>query len=255
MSRNTAVRPVKRKKKKKTRLRAGFVVFLMLALAALLVICCTLFFPIKRISVSGSKMYTNAQIIKASGLTTDSKLLLVSEEKLQEKIRKTLPYVDSVKIKRSLPDAIILTVTDAVENACFKTSDGYLLVSKSGYVLSKCAEKPENVYEIITSGVSGEIGETVKYEKESEQTLVELLINELTKNNIKINSVDVVNLIEIQVSVEDKFEVLLGKNENIDKKAAHLASMIDEIGDRKGSIDLSFWTPESRQGTFKELQE
>ena len=38
----------------------------------------------------------------------------------------------------------------------------------------------------------------------------------------------------------------------MEEKIAHLASMIESIGDRSGTIDLSDWTKQKSQGSFVE---
>ena len=56
----------------------------------------------------------------------------------------------------------------------------------------------------------------------------------------------------LTVNVEDKFVVKMGTDEFLEQKIAHLRSMIDSIGDRKGEINLSMWTPNNSQGSFVE---
>ena len=110
-------RAKRRRKIRRKRIITGFISFLFLSFVVLSILCFTVFFSIKRVSVSGSKIYTPEQIIKASGITQDNNLLLVFEDKLTEKIRIKLPFVDGIKIKRDFPDRLILTVIDAKEYA------------------------------------------------------------------------------------------------------------------------------------------
>ena len=245
-------RAQRRKKIRRRRIRAAFIFFIAIALVTLLIMCFTVFFPIKRISVSGSKIYKNAEIIRASGLTTDDNLFVVSEDKIEKNIRKSLPFIDSVELKRRLPNAVILTVTDAKEFACYKVGDKYLVVSEKGYVLSKCDQPPENVFQIVANDVSGDVSELIKYENDAQRKLSDRLISSLQNNKINIDSIDVTNNIEIKVNVEDRFEVKLGTAENLEAKIAHLSAMIDSIGERSGVIDLSIWTPQNREGSFSE---
>lgn len=248
-------RKARQKKARRKRLKICFVFFVLMALITLAIMCFTVFFPIKRISVSGSEIYSKAEIIKASGLTTDDNLFLISEEKTEQKIRESLPYVDSIKLKRNLPDALVLTVTDAKEYYCFKISEEYFVVSENGYVLSSTADIPENVFEIAVNGVKCEIGKAVKYENSTEEELVKTLITWLNEKEINIDKIDVSNILNITVDVENKFTVTLGNSEHLEKKIAHLSGMIDSIGDRSGTINLSMWTPDNSQGSFVEKVE
>ena len=247
-------RKMRQRKARRRRLKICFVFFLIIALITLAVMCFTVFFPIKRINVSGSEIYTKSEIVKASKLTTDDKLFAISQKKVEQNIRESLPYIDSVKLKRNLPDAVVISVEDAKEYSCFKIGEEYFVVSENGYVLCSKSECPQNVFEVITSGVNCEIGKAVEYSNESQAELVENLSKLLGNKEIKINSIDVSNVINITVKVEDKFTVNLGTNEYLEQKIAHLSGMIDSIGERVGDINLSMWTPENSQGSFVENQ-
>lgn len=248
-------RKMRQKKARRRRLKICFVFFLLIALITLAIMCFTVFFPIKRISVSGSEIYTKSEIIKASGLTTDDNLFTVSQEKIEQKMRESLPYIDSVKLKRNLPDAVVLTVTDAKEYACFKVSDEYFIVSENGYVLCSKSEKPENVFEIIVSDVKCKSGKRAEYKNSAESELVETLISLLNKKEINIDKIDVSSILNIKLEVENRFTVNLGANEYLEQKISHLSGMIASIGDRKGEINLSMWTPDNSKGSFVEKSE
>ncbi len=245
-------RAMRQKKARRRRLRAAFIFFLIVALITLAIMCFTVFFPIKGIHVSGSEIYSKSEIIKASKLTTDDQLFAVSEQEIENNIRKALPYVDSIELKRVLPNKVNIAVTDAKEYACYKSGESYFILSDSGYILKAQNEKPENVFEIAASDISGNVGEQAKYKKIAEQQLVTELVDALTSEDINIDKIDVTSILQIKITVEDRFIVELGKNEYIEQKIAHLSGMIDSIPDRDGTINLSMWTPENSQGTFVE---
>ncbi len=238
---------------RRRRIRAAFIFFLIIALITLVIMCFTVFFPIKRINVSGSELYSKGQIIKASKLTTDDNLFVVSEEEIEDNIRKTLPYIDEVKLKRVFPDAVVLTVSDASEYAYFNDGDKYYILSSSGYVLKEQSEQPENVFELVTSGIEGKVGEKASYKNSAEQELVERLIKLLSEKEINIDKIDVTNILQIALEVEGRFNAVLGNTDYLQEKIAHLSSMIDSIPDRSGSINLGMWTPENSQGSFTEV--
>lgn len=245
-------RAARQKKARIRRLKIAFVFFLIIALITLAIMCFTVFFPIKRINVSGSEIYSKSQIVKASKLTTDDNLWVVSQEKVENNIRTKLPYVDSVKLKRVLPDAIILTVTDAKEYAYYQSGENYYILSDSGYVLKEQAEAPENVFAIVTSGIDGAVGQKAVYKNASEAELVSTLIDTLQKKEINIDKIDVSNILQISLKVEGRFTVNLGTTDYTEEKIAHLSGMIDSIPDRSGEINLSMWTPTNSQGSFVE---
>lgn len=247
-----ARRAQRQKAARRRHLTVALIIFLIIALITLAIMCFTIFFPIKRISVSGSNIYSKSQIIKASKLTTDDNLLVVSEDEIENRVRKALPYVDSLKLKRVLPDAVIITVTDAEEHCYFKTENGYFILSEHGYILKRQTEAPQNTFEIVTGGINGKLGEKAVYQKENEEQLVNDLISMLEKEEINIDMIDVSNSFQISLSVENRFTVTLGNSEYLNEKIAHLSSMIENIPDRSGRINLSMWTPKNSQGSFIE---
>lgn len=245
-------RAARQKKARRRRLKITFIFFLIIALITLAIMCFTVFFPIKRINVSGSEIYSKSQIVKASKLTTDDNLLVVSEEEIEKNIRKTLPYVDSVKLKRVLPDAVILTVRDAKEYAYYQSGDNYFILSDSGYILKEQQQAPENVFNIVTSGIDGKVGEKAEYKNSAEEEIVNSLITLLSQKEINIDKIDASNILQISLEVEGRFTVLLGNTDYTQEKIAHLKGMIESIPDRKGNINLSMWTPTNSQGSFVE---
>ena len=245
-------RAKRQKKARLKRVKIAFIMFLIIAIITLAIMCFTIFFPIQRINVSGSEIYSKSEIIKASKITTDDNLFVVSEEKVEQNIRKKLPYVDNIKLKRVLPDAIILTITDAKEYSYYNVNDEYILLSENGYVLKKQSEKPENVFEIVTSGIDGEVGEKAIYKNVAQEDMINTLKTYIAKQEINVDKIDVSNILQITLEVEGKFTVVLGSTDYTQEKIAHLASMIESIGERSGRINLSMWTPENSQGSFVE---
>ncbi len=243
-------RAMRRRQIRRRRLIIGFIFFLIVAVIAFAIMCFTVLFPIKNITVSGSEIYTKKEIKEACQIKLGDNLFAVSQSKTQAALQKNLPYIDEVEIKRDLPDTLILAVTDAVEYACYNVEGKYFVVSDKGNILAEYDEKPENVFEIIANGVNCEVGTKVQYENEGDDELINIIIDNLNLQGISINSVDVTNSLKITVRVENRFDVNLGTNENIDKKIAHLKGMIESIGDRSGSINLEQWTRENSQGSF-----
>ncbi len=245
-------RAARRKKIRRRRMIIAFIFFLIIALITLGIMCFTVFFPIKKISVSGSEIYSKSQIIKASELGTDDKLFAISESEIEKKIRSKLPYIEDVKLERIFPNAVSLTVTDAKEYAYYKSGDKYYILSDSGYVLSVQNEQPQNVFEIVTNGIEGKLSQKAIYKSSVEEELVKKIISELSAEEINIDKIDVSNSIEIVLNVENRFTVIIGTDEYLSKKIAHVVGMIESIPDRSGKINVSMWSPQNSQGTFTE---
>ena len=246
-------RAQRRKKIRKKRLRIFFAFTLITAVAVMVVLSLTVLFPVKKVTASGSKLYSSEQISKASGINETCNIFTLPVREAEKNIRNILPYVDTVKIKRSLPDTVKIEVTDATEYACYQIGNDYYAVSKRGYVLNKYSEQPQDTFLITCNGVKCTTGSKVSFEKQSTEQLLESLKSKLENYGITINAIDISEEYNIRLAVENRFEVVLGGSTDIDKKLAHLDSMIKNISpERSGKIDLSMWTAAKSEGTFTE---
>ena len=245
----------KRKKRSRRGLKVVLTVFLVFALTTGALFGFFYLFPARNVTVSGSEIYTPAQIIKASGINSKDNIFLVSKSAVEKHMRQKLPYVDSINIERKMPDGIKIKVRDAVEYAAFKISDKYFAVSERGYVLNIYDAAPDNAIEIICpeDSVFCEVGYQTVFEKESAKANCKELISLLNDSGIKINRVDVSNPVSLTVKIEGRFNVLFGTSADLDKKVAHLAKMCASIDATKsGKINLSMWTSEKTEGSFVE---
>ena len=241
-------RAARQKKARQRQLKFLLIVFIIIAVIILAIMCFTVFFKVEKIKVSGSKLYTSKEIVSASKITTDDSWFFLSEDDIENNIRKDLNFIDSVEIKKEFPNKVQLIVTDAKEYACYKSNDKYFVLSKNGYILKEQNEVPENVFEIITGGINGKPGEKAKYTNVTEEQIASELIEFLHNNDIDINEIDVTSTLQIKIKIEDRYTVYLGKNEYIEDKIKHLKGMLEAITNDADIIDLSVWTPENRHG-------
>ena len=74
-------RAERRRKIRRKRIITGFISFLIVSVIVFAILSVTVLFPVKRVSVTGSKIYTANQIVKASEVTQNSNIFLVSSKK------------------------------------------------------------------------------------------------------------------------------------------------------------------------------
>lgn len=244
-------RKERRKKIRRKRIKSALIVLLILALCVFTVLSLTVLFPVKQISANGSMLYTEQQIIKASKITQDSNIFRVTEKEISQNVQTRLPYIDTVKIKKVLPDKIILNVTDAKEYLCYKTGDKFCVVSKNNICLNIYDKIPDGVFLVKCKKVRCEIGKSVVFEDNETRKIKDEIIEKLDEQGILINEIDVSKKFNITLKIENRFNVSLGENTDLDKKINHLAGMIKNIeGEKTGNIDLSMWKSDNAKGSF-----
>ena len=73
----------------------------------------SVFFKITKIEVSGNSLYSAEEIIAASGIEEGDNLFFVNRIAAGSRVVVKLPYVDSVKISRGLPNRVTIEVTES----------------------------------------------------------------------------------------------------------------------------------------------
>ncbi len=242
---------LRRKKRKKRRLITGFVIFMITAISVAAVLSVTVLFPIKIVKATGSKLYTEKQIVKSSGISEDNNLFTLSAEAVTENLVRNLPYIDSVELKRELPDKITIVVNDATEYACFYADDVYYVISQGGRVINAYTEQPENTFLIEGCKAKCKVGKIIEFDDVKKKDLVFSIAENLDDKNVFINKINVSDDFNITLTVEGRFNVILGNKTNLDKKIAQLATMIESMDkNATGKIDLSIWREDNRKGSF-----
>lgn len=242
----------RQRKIRKRRLILGFWFFMILLACVGTVLSFTVFFPIEKITATGSSIYTEEQILNASGIEKGDNLLSISEKATLKKLKKTLPYIETLDFDKKLPSTLKLKVSDAEEFTSYCKKDMYYTVSESGWVLNKSSIPPENIYTVLGVDFSGKVGTEIVFNDIDQKNLINEISKNLNENEIKINYIDITDTITILIGVENRFTVNLGTSNFITEKIRHLSGMIEKIPEEsKGNINLSMWTTDNTQGTFK----
>ena len=240
----------RRKKIIKRRLFITLFMLFTVGIITLCILCYTKFFPIKKVTVKGNSLYESREIVAVSGINTKTPILSVTEGKLNNRILKKLPYIESVKLKKRFPDSVTVTVKETSDYYAFKTDNGYYTVSQNGRVLSECAEPAEDLLLVKTESAQLDICKQVEFKQNSEQQIFDVLSSLPDSLNVRVNEIDLTDKMHISVIVDSRLTVNFGTSEYLEEKIRHLAGMIAEIGDRKGSINLEMWSKSDSKGTF-----
>lgn len=116
--------------------------FAVLAVIAAVVAACVIFFRINQVSVVGHVRYTAQEIVEVSGILQGDNLVALPKGQIASRIRMSLPYVESVSIRRQLPDGVEITVRERVAVASVDSADGRWLISSQGKLLERAEDHP-----------------------------------------------------------------------------------------------------------------
>lgn len=246
-------RAIRAKKQKRRRLIVSFFSFVIISVCVLITLCLTVFFPIKNLTATGSKVYTNEEILKACGIKTGDNLFAINKSEVLTDLKTRLPFIETVEFDRSFPDSLKIKVTDADEYAAYNLNGKFFIVSKTGWVLEEKSEKPNKIFEIRGVNAKCKVGSAVEFKNENQNELIKRIYDALNQNNISVDYIDISNEVKLNVGVFGRFNVDLGTVNNIEEKIKHLEKMIEKIDkNAEGDINLSMWSIDNPKAAFVE---
>lgn len=115
----------------------GIIIFLMLSPV----------FNVKNITVEGNSKITSEQIISLSKIQKDENMFKISDKEVKAQIKEN-PYIESIKIKRNIPDGITLVVEERNVDFMLEHGSSYAYIDNQGYILEISVNEKENTPKI-----------------------------------------------------------------------------------------------------------
>ena len=150
----------RQKRKRRAQLRVGALALFLILAAAL--VFAVFYFKVKTVTVKNDAIrYSDEAIISAADIENETSLLTLNKRAVANRIKKTLPYIGSVRVRRRIPDTVSLEVEYTRATLAVERSDGCVLLNNDGKVLQTGVQKLSDytalVYGVeITSAVPGE---------------------------------------------------------------------------------------------------
>lgn len=216
----TAVPKEKRKKKRKKHRGAFMAIIFVLLIIAVLLTSVTLFFTVKKITVTGDSIYTEDEIKSVAGIELESNMFSINKFLVIKKLESVLPYIEEATIKRDLPNTVIIHVTAAKNSAFVETTGGYVLLSTKGKVLENTLKLPE-IMQLIGSGIAqNTVGETAEFSDDLRFSLYIELMSRFESMGVrdKITMLNIGRMSNIAFEYEGRVLVNLGTNKDFDRK-------------------------------------
>lgn len=247
----------KRKAKRRTRKRISPETWkrllIMGGIVVAVVLSMVIFFRVQTIEVVGNGYYSLEEIVQAAGVAEGDNLLTVSRGSVAGNIMAQLPYIESVRVTRNLPNTLLLTVSEFDATYAVTDTEGdWYLITANGKVTEK-VEAREAKSHIQVTELTIEpptVGEIIQVHADEEEELAaQGQLNALTSLLTEIENAELVKQIvsvsvpssyHISVSYEGRFAVDLGNTERLDYKLEFLKKVIAEQKEyASGTIDLS----------------
>ena len=231
----------------KKRRRFGFLykMLVVIAMVVAVAIGATVFFRVEETVVLGNVRYTAQQVIDASGIAQGDNLFGMNKFDTARRIRRQLPYIEGVNIRRGWPDTLIITVTECQAAARLAGEEGEWLISKSGKVLELVETADTGVIRVDgLHAVQPEAGLTLVV-REGQQARGDgllALLQGLDKGGMlkKVTWIDMTSPARILMDYDGRFTVKLPVNGDFDYLLGAMEKAVATLEDYEtGALDLT----------------
>lgn len=242
-SQNKQVRSKKKMnpiKKKKIMLIIKLFIILGFIVAGLAFLLKSSIFNISKIDVKiqNNKVLTDADIKNLSKIEIGQNIYSINKKEIITNIKNN-SYVESVKVKRALPNTVEIKIDERSVKYQLKTDDGYIYIDERGYILEKNNEKDDCM--VITGYSTTDLLEGNKLNDEDVEKLkyVENILQEAEYSNIlnNITSVDIKNKNDYKIYFDDlKKMAHLGDTSFLNEKMTYVKKILEVEHDYEGEI-------------------
>ena len=202
--------------------------FLFVA-AVMFVLSRTLLFNIEEFTVEGDDIYSAKELAEAAGIEEGDNMFSLSLAKLEDKIRTELTYVESVSIKRKLPDTLCFEITKANAVMCAEYSGQYAVLSSKGKVLESRLTSPISGIPAVTGLELSEVkdGENAESLDNSKLGIALNLANCISDIGFEnIGLIDISDRANIKLSYDGRIEIDFGTSLDYEYKLKYIKELV-----------------------------
>ena len=205
----------------------------------------TLFFRVRTIEVSGNSRYTSDEIIAAAQVKTGDNLFLMNKFNAAERIRRTLPYIETVQFRRMLPDGLSIVVTECADPAAV-VQDGkaYLLCDTGNIVDEMAASAVRDRIQIVgLTLVDPQVG-TQATAAEGQELMLERLLELLKALDSRsmaaaVSEIDMSDASQLTLRYLDRFNVCFPWDADYAYKLDYLLAVVEKLEvNETGTINM-----------------
>lgn len=228
------------------RFRFFYKLLTMLVICTVIVLAMTMFFKVDTIKISGEDRYTQQEVLDASGVKSGDNLFLLNKYKIANQLLKQLPYIEEVRINRTLPDTLRIDVTECKSTFAF-TQDGTVwLVSAGGKIVDSCTPTEAKGIpaidgcDLLAPSVASKMAVATEYKTRQASLLALLSALESAALTQQVNAIHLDSTTELTMDFADRFKVVFLYNADYAYKLRNLTAVMEALeSNQTGTIDLT----------------
>ena len=233
------------RKRRQGRFSFLYRILVFVAICGAIAVALALFFKVETITVTGNSRYTAKQIVEAGGMQVGDNMFFLNKYHASEKITASLPYVETVRISRQLPDTLVVTVTECTAPAAVAQDGKLWLLSGDGKIVDE--KTGDGKQYALVKGLSlldPQVGTDIQVPEE-EQSSAQLLLTLLgllrDKNMLSdVQTIDLSDTASVVMGYLDRFDVTFRWDADFDYKLDYLLAVVERLEvNETGSIDMT----------------
>ena len=233
------------RKRRQGRFSFLYRILVFVAICGAIAVALALFFQVETITVTGNSRFTAKQIVEAGGMQVGDNMFFLNKYKASEKITASLPYVETVRISRQLPNTLVVTVTECTAPAAVAQDGKLWLLSGDGKIVDE--KTGDGKQYALVKGLSlldPQVGTDIQVPEE-EQSSAQLLLTLLgllrDKNMLSdVQTIDLSDTASVVMGYLDRFDVTFRWDADFDYKLDYLLAVVERLEvNETGSIDMT----------------
>jgi cell division protein FtsQ len=240
-----------RKRKKKRRLTFMLACFIFMLVAIGIVVSILVFFKVDKLEVQGKTIYSNEQIISISGIKKGQNLLGINKKAAALALREKLPYIKSADIELQPLSTVIIHIVQDEPISIAQNNNQFIILDKSMKVLEVRQDNNKSNLTVIKGlNIKSNVAGRLLIVASKQLKLLTDFYNAIDENKFdksKINSFDITDEYQLVIRYDNRINILIGTETNIDFKLATAKFILTKNieSSKKGKLDVSNADPNS----------
>ena len=216
------------------------------------------FFRLQHLVFVNLRGYDAEDVFRAAHIRKNQFIFTINDGEIERRLRTRFPYIEDVEVELALPDTAHLIFTEDSARFYTKIYDEYFVISESMRVLARYSSEDEldkGLRRITLPSVSyAVVGHSLRFFDMSYLTFLSSFLDVIEQSEVYrgVASMDLSNRFDIILNYEDRLQVELGDDMNLETRLLFVQSTIEELEqDQRGTLHIidnkqAIFSPEAR---------
>ena len=216
----------------------------LVVVCAAAVLALTLFFKVESVEVTGNSRYSAQEIQDACGVSLGDNLYLLSKPDMVQRLHQRLPYIDEVRITRSLPNTLCVQVTEFTTVYAVEQEGTVWLLTSGGKIVETAAERGDTPLidgcELLAPSLGGDVSFALELQNRQESLFALLTALESAELTGDVRAIHLGDPTVLSMDYTERFTVEMPYGADYPRLLRYLTLVIEELETNlTGVIDLT----------------